>query len=261
MEENNKKYLLEEEIVNFSGKYLSLSTKKYSLENDKSKIIKWECVNRASKNIEKKVDGVEIVVVIKNSSEKSSYENLSVILIENYRYPVEKNVLEFPSGIIEDDEREDIFKLCNDINNAKDLDEKLSLQLKHENLLKQIAIKSCQRELKEETGYYGEFKSFLSLPNYNFKIFENIFYDPWKSPENGYLALFEVDKCLEINKNPKQELDDCEIIKTHEVKLNNLLKFISEKIQNENYGCSNHLYTFAMGLQFNEFLKLNNIIS
>ena len=122
--------------------------------------------------------------------------------------------------------------------------------------MREMIITSASRELKEETGYSGTFKSFFTLPKKNpIKIFENLFYDQWKGLENGALSIFEIDKSSKENFTPKQSLDECEIIKVHEVKLSDLLDFITEKIENENYGCSMHVYTFAMGLQFSNILK------
>ena len=110
--------------------------------------------------------------------------------------------------------------------------------------------------LKEETGYSGVFKRFFTMPNRNpIKIFENMFYDPWKGLENCALSIFEIDKSSEENIKPEQNLDECEIIKVHEVKLSELLNFISDKIEKENYGVSAHVYSFAMGLQFSNILK------
>jgi ADP-ribose pyrophosphatase YjhB (NUDIX family) len=120
----------------------------------------------------------------------------------------------------------------------------------------EITINSASRELKEETGYSGQFKSFFALPKRNpIKIFENIFYDAWKGLENAAISVFEIDKRDEDNLKPKQNLDECEVIKVHEVKLSELLEFITEKIENENYGCSSHVYSFAMGIQFRKFLE------
>jgi hypothetical protein len=94
------------------------------------------------------------------------------------------------------------------------------------------------------------------LPGSNpVKIFKNTFYDAWKSLENAAFSIYEIDLDATENKNPVQSLDEAEIIKTHVVKLSELLNFISDKIEKEDYGCSTHLYTFAMGLMFSDVLK------
>ena len=259
-----KNFILNHTQENYKGKYLTHLTKRYSLESDPNKIIHWECCYRSEVAHYKKISGAEVIALIKEESDDqlpNSINDLSILLIENYRYPVEKKVLEFPSGIIEHDDFKEIENLHLLINSTRDLEEIKKMNEECEKKLRELCINSAARELKEETGYTGEFKGFFSLPNVQpIKIFEKVFYDPWKSEENAALCVFEINKSHHDNRNPQQELEDAEVIKTHEVKIKNLINFISEKIEKENYGCSQHLYTFAMGLQFNEFLKNLKII-
>jgi 8-oxo-dGTP pyrophosphatase MutT (NUDIX family) len=223
---------------NYTGKYLKFVTKNYLLDN---KNISWECCYRSNTSESRTLSGVEIIAFIKESI-KANLLDSKILLIDNYRYPVEKRVLEFPSGIIDPS---DYDKFLHEEN--------------QEEMSKKVAVSTAARELKEETGYSGEFLDFFSIKNVNpIKLFQNIFYDPWKSSENGIICLFEVDKSKEENKNPLQSLDDAEIINVHEVKLSELLDFISNKIENENYGCSAHVYSFAMGLQFNSLFNNKN---
>ena len=53
----------------------------------------------------------------------------------------------------------------------------------------------------------------------------------------------------------KQNLDQCEIIKVFRVKKENLISFITDKLNQEDYVCSNQLYSLAMGLQFNNIFN------
>jgi 8-oxo-dGTP pyrophosphatase MutT (NUDIX family) len=265
--ENTKVYKLHNIEENYKGKYLTHATKLYKSESDPNKQVIWECCNRTNMDHYKKISGVEVIAIIKgskaddipqslNSFEYPSIENLSILIIENFRYPVEKNILEFPAGLIDDHEFEELKIIHNKISRIDDPKEIFLLHNEYDKKLEEICINSAGRELKEETGYIGQFKGFFSPPNFRpLKIFENVFYDPWKSSENAALCVYSIDKKLKENQNPQQELEDAEIIITHEVKLKNLINFISEKIENENYGCSQNLYTFAMGLQFSEFLK------
>ena len=259
-----KNYILEKETNLFTGKYLRLSTKKYCLENDSTRCIEWECVYRNNIENFKKIYGAEIIALIrdrfdhedKNNKQDNIIDNTSIILIENYRFPVDKKILEFPAGLIENSDYGILKELHNEIESTTDSELKARLSSEFDSQMKEITISSGLRELKEETGYTGTFKSFFTLPNTNAnKIFQNVFYDPWKGLENSALCIFEIDKSSEENLSPVQNLDECEVIKVHEVKLSQLLNFITEKIEKDNYGCSSHVYSFAMGLQFSNLLN------
>ena len=253
----HKNYIFEKETTLYTGEYFRISKKKYFLEQDRNRAIEWECVYRNNLADFKKIYGSEIIPLIKNSESGSfNVENFSILLIENYRFPVDKKILEFPAGIIDNHEYGNLENLHRQIDLAQDEEEKKSLIERSDGIMREIIINSASRELKEETGYTGTFKSFFTLPNKNpLKIFENLFYDQWKGLENGALSIFEIDKSSPENLIPKQNLDECEIIKVHEVKLCDLLDFITEKIENGNYGCSMHVYSFAMGLQFSNILQ------
>jgi 8-oxo-dGTP pyrophosphatase MutT (NUDIX family) len=254
-----KKYILDEEVNLCTGKYFRMSQKKYHLENNTDKKIIWECVYRTNIEDYKRIYGAEIVALVRDDVKLNNginkFEDISILLIENYRYPVEKKVLEFPSGLIDLEEHLSLKNSYDKINECNDEILKKNLISNYEKELEKIAISSAKRELKEETGYHGEFKSFFTPPNVNaIKVLENVFYDPWKGLENAAFCIFEIDKSSDLNKNPKQELDDAEVIKVHEVKLSEMLNFITEKIEKENYGCSTHVYSFAMGLQFSNLI-------
>jgi len=253
---HDKTYIFEKETNLYTGEYFRISKKKYHLEHDKNKAIEWECVYRNNLADFKKIYGSEIIPLIKNSDSELFIENFSILLIENYRYPVDKKILEFPAGIIDNHEYGNLESLHSQIHLEKDEQEKKFLVEKFEEIMREMIINSASRELKEETGYSGTFKNFFTLPKKNpIKIFENLFYDQWKGLENGALSIFEIDKSSKENFAPQQSLDECEVIKVHEVKLSELLDFITDKIENENYGCSMHVYSFAMGLQFSNILK------
>lgn len=256
---NDKIFEFENETQHHTGKYFRHVTRHYKIsDGQNNNKVNWECFYRTNINDYKSIYGSEIIGLVKSEdkSTENIFENTSVILIENYRYPVDKKILEFPSGIIEHNEYENLEDLYKQMNECKDENEKEKFSSEYDKVLTRVTIGVGERELKEETGYVGTFKGFFALPNVNpMKIFANTFYDPWKSLENAAISIFEIDKSLEENKNPKQVLEDCEIIKVHEVKLSELLNFISEKIDKENYGCSTHVYSFAMGLQFSNILK------
>jgi hypothetical protein len=252
------------EITNFTGKYFRFATKYYNInKNGKNTSTAWECLYRTSLVDFKTIYGTEVFALIKNEDFNPKAENFicnfSIILIENFRYPVDKKVLETPSGLIDEWETnhlEEIYKRIQDLQIENKTEDCIKAKAEYEEAVIKICKESCARELKEETGYAGKFKSFFNLPNFSsVKLFENIIYDPWKGNENSAFAIFEVDTTIDENKNPTQKLDEDEIIQVHIVKLSELLEFISNKITQEGYACSSHLYTFAMGLKFSEYLK------
>jgi len=65
----------------------------------------------------------------------------------------------------------------------------------------------------------------------------------------------DIDLESEANKNPKQNLEKDELIKPYFVDLDNLLEFITEKVEKEDYGCTSTLYDFAIGMNFSKFVK------
>lgn len=265
--EFERSFIFNKETIHHEEKYFKFVTKEYDVltENNKStnkttNKIKWECFYRTNIADYKSIYGSEVIALIKNNkdiiSDNTCLKNFKVIIIENFRFPVERKVLEFPSGIIDDCEYTRLKEVYNEIK-MSDEKEKFELIKKYNTILEHILIEAGRRELKEETGYSGKFKNFLTLPNCtnSISLFSNIFYDPWKSLENAGYSIFEVNIDEEINKNPIQDLDEAEIIKVHIVNLDELADFICNKIQNENYSCSTHLYTFALGLKFQEILN------
>jgi ADP-ribose pyrophosphatase len=254
MENENINLLKTDDL--YVGKYLRYATKQYEIQKDNGKkIVSWECVYRTNLADYKSVYGSEVIGLMKGiEGDSDTY----ILLIENYRFPVDKLILELPSGIIDPEEYGSLESLYRKIKAEENETVKADLQNNYDEMLKQIAIKSGLRELKEETGYIGKFRTFLSLPNYNpIKLFTNVFYDPWKGLENAAFSVFDIDLNEPENKNPIQDLDNCEIIKIHKVKLSKLLEFISDKIEHEGYGVSTHLYFLAIGLQFSNLIKNN----
>ena len=210
------------------GNFLSLNEKTYEITNEKGEknISKWECVdyNHVLDNDMKHLNKptvVSIIPIIKRTKE--------IIIINNFRYPIDKYCLELPGGIIDKDDGEDIL----------------------------ISIKNAaERELLEETGYTGKFKCFLGNTKVSeerqLKICSNTFYDPWKSKDNAVQCICEIEDDQNLNQN----LDECEIIKVYKVKLDNLMDFINDKIEKENCSITIELYSFACGLYFSQ--NINN---
>ena len=231
----------------YKGKFISYYIKEYEIEKEGKKIIiPYEVTEYNSRNSEKTEDNngfitknkyniyaVNILAIIKYSSKKPK-----LLIIGNFRYPINKYCLELPGGIID---KSDLSN--NDFHKAIE--------------------NACLRELEEETGYKGKFLHYSSggmLSGYNggnlnqeeqLKVGSNIFYDPWKSCDNAVQCIMEIDGDNE-NNYKKQHLDESELIQVFEVEIDNLMEFIHTKIKNENFACCCQLYNFALGLNFNQ---------
>lgn len=226
--DNGLPVLIKEE-VKYKGKFLQISQKTHITKakgkdaNCDSRLMT-ELVQSTSIQEPNKPKGIGIIAIIKQTKK--------IVLIENYRFPIDKKCIEFPSGIIdkEDFEYEDELE---------------------------IAKQSGKRELKEETGYEGDFVSLLTLPSIPkpMTLFSNIYHDPWKSDNSTAMALFSIDLDKPGNKDPKQALELEEMIIKYEVDTENLLQFITDKITNEGYCVRSDLYLFALGLNYNTLLQ------
>jgi 8-oxo-dGTP pyrophosphatase MutT (NUDIX family) len=202
-----------------SGKFRRFASNEYILPDGTIKT----CETLNTSNNAKYAHGIGAIPIIKQTKQ--------IILIENFRYPINKKCIEFPSGLYEDNE----------------------LKYSSNEEINKIAIEAIKRELKEETGYYGEFVNFFTLPeNDTFagKFFGDVYADPWKSNDSTVMALFFID--LEKNKEHKQQLEDSEFIKVYLVEMENFLDFLCQKAK-EGYAIRKNLYSLAIGLKFDEF--------
>jgi len=207
----------------YEGKFRRFASNEYILPN--GSLVSCETLNNTFNA--KYAHGIGAIPIIKQTNQ--------IILIENYRYPIDKKCIEFPSGLYEENE----------------------LKYFSNEEINKIAIEAIKRELKEETGYYGDFVKFFTLPENDVfagKFFGDVFADPWKSSDSTVMALFSID--LEKNKEHKQQLEDSEFIKVYIVDINNFLNFLCEKA-NEGYAIRKNLYSLALGLEFNDFFDLD----
>ena len=248
--ENNLPIFKQKKLI-YKGKFISYYIKEYEVKKeDKQPItIPYEVIEYNFHNNEKNEENngfitknkyniyvVSILAIIKYSTKKPK-----ILVIGNFRYPIEKFCLELPGGIIDksDLSNDDFHKA---IENA------------------------CLRELEEETGYKGKFLNYSSggeLSKYNkgslnkeeqLNIGSNIFTDPWKSCDNAIQCIIEIDGDNE-NNIKKQNLDESELIQVFEVEVENLMEFINTKIHKDNFACCTLLYNLALGINFNKFLK------
>ena len=219
--ENNLPIFKQKKLI-YKGKFISYYIKEYEVKkNDKLSTIPYEVIEYNFHNNDKNEENngfitknkyniyvVSILPIIKYST-----KNPKILVIGNFRFPIQKFCLELPGGIIDksDLSNDDFHKA---IENA------------------------CLRELEEETGYKGKFLNYSSggeLSRYNggklnkeeqLNIGSNIFTDPWKSCDNAIQCIIEIDGDNENNiKN--QHLDESELIQVFEVEVDNLMNFIN----------------------------------
>ncbi|EGR31803.1 nudix family, putative [Ichthyophthirius multifiliis] len=154
----------------YTGKWLKFLYVDYE---NKGKLIKnYEIIQRVSNNNDQdnltlgKTHGVSVYPII---------DNKKLIVIANFRIPVNKYVLEIPSGLLES----------------------------------QDYLQEGLRELKEETGYLGQKE--INILNGEEQPFYYI--DPWKSNESGRLMLIHIDQSE--NGNIQTDLEDAGDINVH----------------------------------------------
>ena len=218
MNKNNLPKFDKENII-VKGKYRTLYQYEYIHPN--KSIIKYEVIEPVNKKNIKYAHGVGAIPIIKQTNQ--------LILIENFRYPINKKCIEFPAGSYDNDEL--------DSSNEK---------------INNMAINAIKRELKEETGYEGECVNFFISPsnkNIAAKFFGSVYHDPWSSTSSTVMSLFSID--LEKNKDNKQNLEDIEMIKVNKVNIDNLFEFLCEKAKN-GYGIRQDLYYLTCGMFFDE---------
>ncbi|KAI1700273.1 NUDIX domain-containing protein [Ditylenchus destructor] len=129
------------------------------------------------------------------------------ILVRQYRIPTRCWMLEFPAGLVD----------------SKDSD------------IEATGL----RELKEETGY-------TATKVLNISTGKQIL-DPGMGDDSVRFMTVEVDGSLEVNQNPKQELDGDEHIQVITVECDKLLEYLEEVNKSEDTEVEAMLYTFALG--------------
>ena len=102
-------------------------------------------------------------------------------------------------------------------------------------------VEACAlRELREETGYVGEFCSVL--PN----VSRAVCVSPGLATETVHVVLVQVDLDNPYNQNPKPELDDGEHVTLHRTELNEGIKM---SLDTHPAMPIMGLYLFALGFQ------------
>ena len=183
-----------------NGKWIQTKKINYDDPNGNSRV--WEMAIRTTRSTTTNIDAVSIVSILHNHANDSK----EIVLVKQFRPPTEQVVIELPAGLIDPNES-----------------------------IESTAI----RELIEETGYYGTFKS-QSIP---------IFSDPGLTNANMVLAYVDVDLNDPKNQSPQPKLEPGEFIITFTLPLNNLLHSLEEICEKENCTIDARLYHFAKGLE------------
>lgn len=244
-----KSISLEKVSNEWKGRWIGITTKQYSV-NDKSKgieNIKWECLSRHNEKLP--ISSCNIIPLVKIDDNNKGY-----IVIESYRYPLDKKTIEFPGGGLELKHNQKLAELWREYQSHPSDIKKL------DNLQKEMMLSiedMALREFKEETGYDAKFLRLLNLSELenNLKKFHqstNIVDLPWRAC--SFVAICLVEVLNPKVQNPKQILDDAEIISTHFVPKNSLLQFIDKKIE-EGLSCDRTLYYYALGQEFRNRIK------
>ena len=107
------------ENIIYEGEWIIFKSKRFGKDKEDLKYI-WEYIERPTESI----GGANSIPVVYNKSDNTKY----LLLIANFRVPIEQYVLEFPAGMVDPKEDE---------------------------------LKAIKREIKEETGFTVDSK----IPN------------------------------------------------------------------------------------------------
>lgn len=234
------------ESTNWEGKWMRIKSKNFSVmfkdeESNKveEKQISWETVDNSKSQIP--VDSVEIIPIVRRKDKEMAF-----LLEEIYRFPVQKNIIEFPAGGIDGYKFPKLVALSNE-----NIEDKESSSYKEflEEIEKAIQATAIS-EMKEETGYKVKFLKILNCINNSVGKFDSlsgIVEAPWIMNTKVALCLVEIEDFE--NQVVKQELETEEIIKTHLVPKSELMSFISKKLI-EGCCCDKSVYYFATFMNF-----------
>jgi 8-oxo-dGTP pyrophosphatase MutT (NUDIX family) len=193
---------MEGDEVLHQGRWLTLKAR--NATNGEHQV-RWEFVERTTQRA-----GAYSVSVLAITQQTDQ-----VIVIANYRYPVNKFVLELPAGLIDGEED---------------------------------AVTAAIREIKEETGYTVRPEDVIGHS-------PSLYAAPWVSTESTVNFTVRVDLSLPENENPQQVLDEVEQIKVILLPKSSLLSSLLLLADKEDYVIDSRLYILAQGLELSYALS------
>uniref|UniRef100_A0A914YTY9 Nudix hydrolase domain-containing protein n=1 Tax=Panagrolaimus superbus TaxID=310955 RepID=A0A914YTY9_9BILA len=151
------------------------------------------------------VDGIDVIPILKKDNK--TY----IILIKQFREPIRKWIIEFPSGYIDETDKS----------------------------IEAAGI----RELKEETGY--------TVTKVIRSTKKGQYLNPSVTSDLDAIMIVEIDGNAPINLNPKQSLDESEdVSEVIKIEYNKLLEFCDKIIEKGEIEVSTQVYTFALSSLF-----------
>mmetsp|Transcript_45102 Transcript_45102/g.72088 ORF Transcript_45102/g.72088 Transcript_45102/m.72088 type:complete len:216 (+) Transcript_45102:340-987(+) len=183
-------------------KFRWIALKRIEYNDEGGKERVWEAATRTTRKAE--VDAVFIVATLVSKDKEPQ-----ILLVSQFRPPTEAYCLEFPAGLVDEGEN---------------------------------AEEAAIRELREETGYFGEVKS----------ISPALFIDPGMSNANLQFVSVVIDTEMPLNKFPKQRLDEGENISTHCIPRSEFMEYIKHPnriagLETKKVVVSGLLYSFCLG--------------
>ncbi|GMM49844.1 ADP-ribose diphosphatase [Starmerella bacillaris] len=158
----------------------------------------WECCSRATRPKDMDCDGVAIIAIIETA------EGPSILLQKQFRAPTGKICIELPAGLIDPNET---VEVC------------------------------AERELQEETGYYGKAINTSAL----------IYNDPGFCDTNQRVIQVSIDMKDPRNQNPKPNLEENEFIECFTTPLKSLPATL-DKLAAEGYVLDARVAGIAQGI-------------
>lgn len=187
---------MEGEELLHQGKWLDF---KAQHATNRSSAVRWEFVSRRNQTPES--SSVSILAITTSTDQ--------VLLIANFRYPVNKFVIEMPAGLV--DPGED-------------------------------PLQAALREVKEETGYTVRPEDVIGQSPLVSPC-------PWLISESTILFTVRVDDSLPENQTLHQDLDEVENIRVIMLPKKSLLSSLLSYADQEGYGIDSRLYVLAQGLE------------